>query len=76
MRHIVGLGDTICGNQRRGTREPLGEETLSVRGAPLNARRYAVHPPKFRIDLWYADANWVQLESRTDGGQLLRYEIE
>ncbi len=56
--------------------EPLGEETLRVRGAPLNAMRYAVHAPKFRIDLWYADANWVQLESRTDGGRLLRYEIE
>lgn len=56
--------------------EPLGEETLRVRGAPLNARRYAVHAPKFRIDLWYAEANWVQLESRTDGGRLLRYEIE
>ena len=57
--------------------EPLGEETLRVRGAPLSARRYAVHAPKFRIDLWYAaDARWVQLESRTASGRLLRYEIQ
>ena len=57
--------------------EPLGEETLRVRGAPLSAQRYAVHTPKFRVDVWYAaDANWVQLESRTAGGRLLRYEIQ
>jgi len=57
--------------------EPLGEETLSVRGTSLNAQRYAVHAPKFRIDLWYAaDASWVQLESRTGSGRLLRYEIQ
>jgi len=57
--------------------EPLGEETLRVRGAPLNARRYAVHAARFRVDLWYAaDASWVQLESRTASGRLLRYEIQ
>jgi hypothetical protein len=57
--------------------EPLGEETLRVRGAPTSARRYALHAPKFRIDLWYADrASWVQLESRTEGGRMLRYEIQ
>lgn len=57
--------------------EPLGEETLRVRGAPLSARRYAVHASKFRIDLWYAaDSSWVQLESRTASGRLLRYEIQ
>lgn len=57
--------------------QPLGEETVRVRGAPLSARRYAVHAPKFRIDLWYAaDSSWVQLESRTAGGRLLRYEIQ
>lgn len=57
--------------------EPLGEETVRVRGAATNARRYAVHAPKFRIDLWYAAGeNWVQLESRTESGRMLRYEIQ
>lgn len=57
--------------------EPLGEETIAVRGAPLAARRYALHAPDFRIDVWYASGNrWVQLESRTDGGRLLRYLIQ
>lgn len=57
--------------------EPLGEESLRVRGAATNARRYALHAPKFRIDLWYADGtSWVQLESRTESGRMLRYEIQ
>lgn len=57
--------------------EPLGEETVAVRGASLAARRYALHAPDFRIDVWYASGNrWVRLESRTDGGRLLRYLIQ
>jgi hypothetical protein len=57
--------------------EALGEEALTVRGQPLAARRYALHAPEFRIDVWYAaDGDWVQLESRTEGGRLLRYLIQ
>jgi len=57
--------------------EPLGEETLNVRGAPVAARRYALHAPKFRIDVWYAaDRQWVQLESTTESGRKLRYLIQ
>lgn len=57
--------------------ERLGRESIRVRGAATNTRRYAVHAPKFRIDLWYAaDQRWVQLESRTESGRMLRYEIE
>jgi hypothetical protein len=57
--------------------EALGEEALTVRGRPLAAHRYALHAPEFRIDVWYAaDRDWVQLESRTEGGRLLRYLIQ
>jgi hypothetical protein len=57
--------------------EPLGQESVRVRGAATNARRYALHAPKFRIDLWYAPGEgWVQLESRTESGRMLRYEIQ
>lgn len=57
--------------------EALGEESLTVRGQPLAAHRYALHAPEFRIDVWYAaDRDWVQLESRTEGGRLLRYLIQ
>jgi hypothetical protein len=57
--------------------EPLGEEKLTVRGAPLRARRYALTAEDLRIDLWYtAQAEWVQLESRVSGGRRLRYLIQ
>ncbi|HEX9185170.1 MAG TPA: DUF6134 family protein [Burkholderiales bacterium] len=57
--------------------EPLGEETLTVRGVPLRARRYALTAERLRIDLWYtAQAEWVQLESRVAGGRRLRYLIQ
>jgi Family of unknown function (DUF6134) len=57
--------------------EALGEESLQVRGEPTSARRYALHAPKFRIDLWYAaDTQWVRLESRTESGRMLRYFIQ
>lgn len=57
--------------------EPLGQEALTVRGQPVAAQRYALHAPDFRIDVWYAaDRDWVQLESRTEGGRLLRYLIQ
>jgi hypothetical protein len=57
--------------------EPLGEEVLDVRGLAVSARRYALHARDFRIDVWYAaDSRWVQLESRTAGGRLLRYLIQ
>lgn len=54
--------------------ETAGEDTLSVRGTPLRARRYTLHAPAYRIDVWYAGgADWVQLESRTANGRVLRY---
>jgi len=57
--------------------ETLGEESITVRGQPVLAQHYVLHAPKFRIDLWYAaDRRWVQLESRTDSGRLLRYRMQ
>lgn len=57
--------------------EALGEEILNVRGQAVAARRYALHAPKFRIDVWYvADRQWVQLESTTESGKRLRYRIQ
>jgi hypothetical protein len=57
--------------------EPLGEETVMVRGTPVVASRYALRARNFRIDVWYASGDeWVKLESRTDGGRVLRYRIQ
>jgi hypothetical protein len=55
--------------------EARGEETLTVRGTPTRARRYALRGEDLQIDLWYAGADdWVQLESRVAGGRTLRYQ--
>lgn len=57
--------------------EPLDEEEITVRGRSVAARRYALHAPDFRIDVWYAaDRDWVQLESSTANGRRLRYLIQ
>jgi hypothetical protein len=55
---------------------PIGEETLRVRGQRVTARRYALRGPNLAIDLWYSPTNdWLALESTTDGGRRLRYQI-
>ena len=52
-----------------------GEETIEVRGQPLTAQRHRVHAPQLTIDLWYANGEWVALESPAEGGRRLRYEL-
>jgi hypothetical protein len=55
----------------------LGEETITVRGAPVTARRYRINGPKNPIDLWYSSTReWLALESTVDGGRRLRYRLE
>jgi len=55
----------------------LGEETISVRGSAMRALRYALETRDFRIDLWYSpNREWLALESRTDGGRTIRYQIQ
>jgi len=57
--------------------EQLGAQTIDVRGERVRAWRYALHAPRYRIDVWYTDdRRWVQLETRTDGGRELRYLID
>jgi len=56
--------------------EELPDETVTVRNIPMSTRRYALHGPNLRIDLWYAaDGRWVQLESRTSRGSILKYVL-
>lgn len=55
----------------------LGEETISVRGSARRALRYALETRDFRIDLWYSPAKeWLALESRTESGRTIRYQIQ
>ncbi len=52
----------------------MGEEKITVRGAPVQAKRYRITGPKNPIDLWYsADNNWLALQSTLEGGRRLRY---
>ena len=54
----------------------MGEEKITVRGVPVQAKRYRITGPKNPIDLWYgADNNWLALQSTLDGGRRLRYSL-
>ena len=53
-----------------------GQERVRVRGDERVASRYRISGPDLQIDVWYADGDWVGLEALTDGGRLLRYELQ
>jgi len=54
----------------------LGAESLRLGGAELMARRYRLNAGKLSLDLWYGTGDqWLALETRTEDGRLLRYEI-
>ncbi len=54
----------------------LGEETITVRGAPVTAKRYRITGPKNPIDLWYSLSDeWLALESTVGGSRRLRYSL-
>ncbi len=41
------------------------------------ALRYALETRDFRIDLWYSPSKeWLALESRTESGRTIRYQIQ
>jgi len=54
---------------------PRGTETVTVRGRATAATRHRLTGPDLTIDLWYAGGRWVALEALTDGGRVLRYEL-
>lgn len=55
----------------------LGEETIMVRGSAQRALHYALETRDFRIDLWYSpNKEWLALESSTEGGRKIRYQVQ
>lgn len=55
----------------------MGEEKITVRGAPVQAKRYRITGSKNPIDLWYgADNHWLALQSTLEGGRRLRYALK
>ncbi|MDB5800972.1 MAG: hypothetical protein JWL63_1911 [Rhodocyclales bacterium] len=54
-----------------------GEESIDVRGRPVQAKRYRISGPERPIDLWYsAEGEWLGLQSTVAGGRRLNYRLE
>ena len=71
------LLNTQTGKLENVTITTVGDETVTVRGAPVAAKRYRISGPKHPIDLWYgADRQWLALQSTVDGGRRLRYQLK
>jgi Family of unknown function (DUF6134) len=52
--------------------EPLGRETLQVKGEAMQADRYRLHAAQNTIDLWYSlRGDWLRLESLTGSRRLI-----
>ncbi len=55
----------------------MGDETLTLRGAPVAAKCSHITGSKHPIDLWYgADRQWLALQSTVDGPRRLRYQLK
>jgi len=55
----------------------VAEEAITVRGAPTPTQHHRITSDKFTIDLWYTmNDEWVGLQSTTQEGKKLRYELQ
>lgn len=55
----------------------LGNETLQHHQSPVEARRYQLVGKDIEIDLWYTrDNQWLALQSTTENGSLIRYQLK
>lgn len=71
------LLNTQTGKLESVTVAALGDDTITVRGAPVVAQRYRISGGKHSIELWYgADKAWLALQSTLDGGRRLRYQLK
>ena len=56
--------------------EFIGNDTVRHMGEEINARHYRLRGEKLQIDLWYSyDDHWLALESLTESGRVVRYEV-
>jgi len=54
----------------------IGNETMTHKGKETEAKRYRLLGKNLQIDLWYSsDDHWLALESLTEGGRIVRYEM-
>jgi hypothetical protein len=57
--------------------EALGESKVTVNGNNITARQYRLLGDKLQIDLWYSDDDhWLALESLTEDGHRIRYQMQ
>lgn len=70
------LLNTQTGDYVSVVSELIGEDVLTVRGDAIPTYRYRLTGQDLEIELWYSqDDEWLALESVTDGGRRLRYEL-
>ena len=56
--------------------EFIGNTTTRHKGEDVDARHYRLSGDNLQIDLWYsAEDHWLALESLTENGNVVRYEI-
>ena len=54
-----------------------GVQNIRAGGKTLAATRYLLRAPHLAIDAWYSAAgDWVALESKLEGGRMLRYALQ
>ena len=55
----------------------LGVEPLVIADQTITARRYRLLAENIEIDLWYSEnMHWLALQTTTDSGRQLRYQLE
>ena len=56
--------------------EFMGIETIRHKGEDIEARHYRLRGDNLQIDLWYStNDHWLALESLTESGRVVRYQI-
>ena len=75
--HARQLLNSQTGKFEQVSVEKLAEETISVRGKTEPAVKYLLTGEKLRIELWYSrDMQWLGLQSTTEDGRKLRYQLD
>ena len=55
----------------------INDEALIINGDSVVAKRYRLEAEDIVIDLWYSESmQWLALQTITDGGNQLRYQLE
>jgi hypothetical protein len=76
MLQQTRLLNSQTGEHEQVTIKPLSATTLRIAGKAQVAQQYRLTGKKLQIDLWYApDGTWLALESLTEKGARLRYEL-